>query len=123
MATKETLAGKAEGEAVGKPLPPEVRDEGQQKKSGAQLISFGDRVTYTFPYGKEIGSIHFDKARREIFFKGHNIRNLDLEERHHQMLETMRKVLQEKEEGKDFAQDYAQTLDKVIMEKKNRQSI
>lgn len=82
-----------------------------------QLVSFGDRITYTFAYGKEVGSIHFDRGRGEIFYKGHNIRNMDLEEWQMQVLENLRLVLEKSEEGQRFATPYGRTLDKVIWEK------
>ena len=62
-----------------------------------QLVSFGERVTYTFAAGKEVGSIHFDRGRGEIFFKGHNVRNLDLEEWQHQEMEKLRQILAQDE--------------------------
>ncbi|HEX5037744.1 MAG TPA: hypothetical protein VFX30_11345 [bacterium] len=86
----------------------------------SQLISFGERFTFTFAQGREVGSIHFDRGRGEIFYKGHNIRNMDLEDWQMQVLEGLRKTLTHDEQGKAFAQDYARTLDKIVMEKKNR---
>lgn len=82
-----------------------------------QLISFGDRLTYTFAYGTEVGSIHYDRGRSEIFFKGHNIRNMEVEEWQWQMMEALRKLLDTDEKGKPYAASYAHTLDKVILEK------
>ncbi len=38
------------------------------------------RFTYTFLLDGEVGSIHFDTQRAEIFYKGHNIRNMNLSE-------------------------------------------
>lgn len=87
--------------------------------SETQLVSFGDRVTYTFAFGKEVGSVHFDRSRGEIFYKGHNIRNMDLEEWQMQVLEDLRRVLTVSEEGHKFATPYGKTLDKIIWEKKN----
>ena len=83
-----------------------------------QLVSFGERVTYTFAAGKEVGSIHFDRGRGEIFFKGHNVRNLDLEEWQHQEMEKLRQILAQDEKCQDFAPSYGKTLDKIIMEKR-----
>jgi hypothetical protein len=86
----------------------------------SQLISFGERFTFTFAQGREVGSIHFDRGRGEIFYKGHNIRNMDLEEWQMQVLEGLRKTLTHDEQGKTFAEDYGRALDKIVMEKKNR---
>ena len=85
----------------------------------SQLISFGERFTFTFAQGREVGSIHFDRSRGEIFYKGHNIRNMDMEEWQMQILEGLRQTLHHDEQGKAFAADYARTLDKVTLEKRN----
>ena len=86
----------------------------------SQLISFGERFTFTFAQGREVGSIHFDRGRGEIFYKGHNVRNMDLEDWQMQVLEGLRMILTQDKQGKAFAADYARTLDKITMEKKNR---
>jgi hypothetical protein len=104
----------------------EIPPPSTEEESGAmalpkesQLISFGDRMTYTFSHGKEVGSIHFDRGRGEIFYKGHNIRNMDLEEWQMQVMEQLRRILDADEQGKQFADSYGHTLDKIILEKKN----
>jgi len=84
----------------------------------SQWVTFGDRVTYTFVYGKEVGSIHFDKERAEIFFKGHNIRNMELEEWHWQILEKMRVILGTHNKLRNFITPYSRLLEKVVLEKK-----
>lgn len=99
-----------------KPLP---EDTWKGLPADSQLISFGDRFTFTFAYGREVGSIHFDRGRGEIFYKGHNIRNMDMEEWQMQVLEGLRKMLPHDEQGKAFAADYARTLDKIVIEKRN----
>ncbi len=38
------------------------------------------RFTYTFLFQGEAASIHFDALREEIFYRGHNIRNMNLSE-------------------------------------------
>lgn len=67
---------------------------------------------------KEVGSIHFDKARHEIYYKGHNLKNMEVESEHLKMLEQMRVVLKSDSKGKRFAEAYSQTLDKLILRKK-----
>ena len=97
-------------------------DAWQGLPADSQLISFGDRFTFTFAQGREVGSIHFDRCRGEIFYKGHNIRNMEPEEWQMQILEGLRKTLMHDEQGKAFAEDYARTLDKIVMEKKQKQA-
>jgi hypothetical protein len=85
---------------------------------GSQLVSFGERITYTFAHGKEVGSIHFDRGRGEIFFKGHNIRNMEVEEWQWQMMEQLRKILTADDRGRPFAAPYGKILDKIVLEKR-----
>lgn len=94
--------------------------KGEEGKSPAesQLISFGDRMTYVFAFGKEVASIHFDKGRGEIFYKGHNIRNMDIEEWQMQLLERLRSLLASEERGRAFVESYGRTLDKIVLEKR-----
>lgn len=93
--------------------------KGEEGKGPAesQLISFGDRMTYVFAFGKEVASIHFDKGRGEIFYKGHNIRNMDIEEWQMQLLEKLRSLLASEERGREFVEAYGRTLDKIVLEK------
>lgn len=83
----------------------------------SQWVTFGDRVTYTFVYGKEVGSIHFDRGRSEIFFKGHNIRNMELEDWHWQILEKMRVILSTHNKLRNFTTPYSRLLEKMALEK------
>ena len=85
-----------------------------------QLVSFGERVTYTFVAGKEVGSIHFDRRRGEIFYKGHNVCNMEPEEWQYQEMEKLRQILSADEACREFAPSYGKTLDKIIMEKRRR---
>lgn len=84
---------------------------------GGQLASFGERVTYTFLHEGDVGSIHYDRMRGEIFYKGHNIRNMELSESHMQILEKMRSVLKNAPQESRFAETYGKTLDKIVLEK------
>jgi hypothetical protein len=121
MTTDKTAAAKpAPSTMAGTPGTPGAHeDPWKGLPADSQLISFGDRFTFTFAQGREVGSIHFDRRRLEIFYKGHNVRNMDLEEWQMQVLENLRKTLMHDEQGKEFAEDYARTLDKIVMEKKN----
>lgn len=127
MATKNLTEGteKAKNAPAGaaRPQPPQApqsHDAWQGLPADSQLISFGDRFTFTFAQGREVGSIHFDRRRGEIFYKGHNIRNMDLEEWQMQVLEGLRNTLMHDEQGKNFAADYAHALDKITMERRNQ---
>ncbi len=88
------------------------------KNLQSHLVSFGERVTYTFAYGHEVGSVHFDRNRGEIFFKGHNIRNMDVEPWQWQLFDQMRSILRGDSEGEKFAEAYGRVLDKILSENK-----
>ena len=119
-----TTPGKhTESEAVRKKEGPPIPKVEELPKDG-QIVFLGDRLTFTFAHGTEVGSIHFDKARGEIFYKGHNIRNIDPEPWQWQVMEELRKRLSSDGAGNDqlklFAETYGRVLDKVIIERRQR---
>lgn len=57
---------------------PGPRDWRQFKQ--ARLFSTEDRATLTFFHGQAVASIHFDRNRGEIFYRGHNVKNMTLTE-------------------------------------------
>lgn len=104
--------------------PPQWQQEPETMVSDqGQLISFGERVTFTFTHGREVGSIHFDRERGEIFYKGHNIRNMELEEWQMQVLEGLRGILAQNPKTRNFTAPYCRSLDKAVQEKSRRGSI
>jgi len=46
----------------------------------ARFFLSGNRATLTFYDNDEVASIHYDTDRDEIFYKGHNVKNLTLSE-------------------------------------------
>ncbi|QQR79919.1 MAG: hypothetical protein IPJ69_11325 [Deltaproteobacteria bacterium] len=86
----------------------------------SQWVTFGSRVTFTFAFGDDVGSVHFDRSRGEIFFKGHNIRNLELEEWQWQILEKMRNVLTSHPKLRNFINPYSRLLEKIVLEKSKK---
>lgn len=62
----------------GTPLGRNAKSMDWQQFKEARLFATADRATLTFYLGKEVASIHFDLARREIFFRGHNVKNMTL---------------------------------------------
>ena len=92
-------------------------------KAGLQVDSllavFEDRLTYTFIDQETVASIHFDRKRQEIFYRGHNIRNMQLSpEQKHVLMEIMPKVLKSDERSMAYLGDYQATLAKVLTDKK-----
>ena len=114
----------AKNQGLERKVPPAVsrREPGAFSPTGSQLISFEERLTYTFAHGREVGAVHFDRGRGEIFYKGHNIRNMDLEEWQWQVMEKLRQILAQDQKNKVFAAPYGKTLDKILLEKKRNLS-
>ncbi len=84
----------------------------------SMLAVYKDRLTYTFILDREVASIHFDRMRGEIFFKGHNIRNMELTARQKQALEDLKAVLMKNEKGRSYLSDYSATLAKHLADNK-----
>lgn len=101
---------------------PDSRRKRIEERYESQLVSFGERITYTFLNEEEVVSVHFDRMRGEIFYKGHNIRHMDLEPQQMNALEKMRLKLIKDPGGKRFSEPYARLLDRLILEKKAHQS-
>jgi len=90
---------------------------GPQRAPDSVIAVFKDRVTYTFIMDEEVASIHFDRKRGEIFFKGHNIRNMHLSQKQIKALNVMREVLEADREGRELYPAYSATLDRLLTDK------
>ncbi|MFH1873971.1 MAG: hypothetical protein ABH859_02155 [Pseudomonadota bacterium] len=80
----------------------------------SMLAAYQNRFTYTFIMNDEVASIHFDRLRGEIFYKGHNINNLKLTPAQIQALKDLKQILAKEEKGKPFFSDYDATLAKCL---------
>jgi hypothetical protein len=77
-----------------------------------------DCLTYTFILDREVASIHFDRIRGEIFFKGHNLKNMDLTPSQMEALKGLKVVLAQDERARPFLSDYGATLDRRLADKR-----
>ncbi len=80
----------------------------------SMLAVYHDRLTYTFIMNQEVASIHFDRNRKEIFFKGHNIVNMELSMDQMKALKGLQGILAEDEQGKLLFNDYVATLGHLL---------
>lgn len=71
-----------------------------------------NRFTYTCMFKGEVVSIHFDSYRNEIFFRGHNLRNMALNLEQRELLQHCQDLLFEKADGV-FAEQFKLCLLKV----------
>ena len=83
----------------------------------SMLAVYRDRLTYTFILDKEVASIHFDKNRREIYFKGHNVQNMELAPQQIKALRNLQGIISEDEQGKLLFNDYVATLGHCLADK------
>lgn len=81
------------------------------------IAIYRERLTYTFILNQEVASIHFDRSRGEIFFRGHNIRHMELEPAQRKALIALIGVLDEDHEGRAFRDAYSATLDRILADK------
>ncbi len=94
---ESTDPGKQHRDATSEGVSSVPREMGHQPVALKQISGFRDKVTYTFQQDDEVGCIHFDAMRDEIFFNGHNVKNIELTEKHWALLEDFsRKLKQEK---------------------------
>lgn len=90
-----------------------------QSLQDSLLAVYKDRLTYTFILGLEVASIHFDRSKKEIFFKGHNLHNLKLNEHQIKALTDFKQVLKADERGRPFSKDYEATLGDLLADNHN----
>jgi len=83
----------------------------------SMLAVYRDSLTYTFILEREVASIHFDRLRGEIFFKGHNIKNMELTPEQEQALKDLRSVLMQDSRARPFLSDYDATLGRLLADK------
>ncbi len=81
------------------------------------IAVYKDRLTYTFIMNDEVASIHFDRARGEIFFRGHNISYMELSPDERKSLISLIGFLELDDEGREFLPAYSATLDRVLADK------
>ncbi|MFA4875767.1 MAG: hypothetical protein WC956_01035 [bacterium] len=91
--------------------------EGVKGAPDSMLAVYKDRLTYTFIMDDEVASIHFDRAKNEIFFRGHNIAHMELTEKQREALMALEEVLKADEQGKEFLSAYSATLGRCLADK------
>lgn len=79
----------------------------------ARFFFDSHRFTYTFLLQGEASSIHFDAQRGEIFYKGHNLRNMTPSEAQAKTLRRMPSLLAQEGQGA-LAEQYKLCLSKFL---------
>lgn len=87
------------------------------RPADSMLAVYKHRFTYTFILQNEVASIHFDRQRGEIFFRGHNVKFMTLEPEQRQALQELMTVLRQDREGKGLLAAYRETLAHLLADK------
>jgi hypothetical protein len=91
------------------------------KKNGiydGKLFHSAEKVTYTFLMDREeIVSLHFDKNRRAIFYKGHSIANIELSSEQMVHLDQFRQEIEKDPSANHFLKEYTEVLNQFLKEK------
>ncbi|OGQ48860.1 MAG: hypothetical protein A3I09_00805 [Deltaproteobacteria bacterium RIFCSPLOWO2_02_FULL_47_10] len=93
-----------------------IPKEGGRPPDG-MLAVYRERLTYTFILNKEVASIHFERGKREIYFRGHNILNMELSPEQVKAMKDLQGILSEDEQGKLLFNDYVATLGHILADK------
>lgn len=80
----------------------------------AKLFSTRDRATLTFYAGLEVASIHYDRLRDEIFYKGHNVKNMTLTPQQSFYLKNFGACLESEGMDPELCRSYHECLAKVL---------
>jgi hypothetical protein len=103
-----------EGKALGdRSAPLSPLDLGYFRE--ARLFLAKNRATLTFFAGNEVASIHYDKTRDEIFYKGHNVKNMTLTDDQWLSLQKFPDFLAQDPEGKEIRDAYKRCLEQFML--------
>jgi hypothetical protein len=80
----------------------------------AQLFLGGSRATLTFYSDLEVASIHYDMERDEIFYKGHNVKNMTLSENQIEALQKFFDYLSQTPQAKRLRRAYRTCLNRLF---------
>lgn len=84
------------------------------RAADSMLAIYKKRLTYTFICDNDVASIHYDAAKHEIFFRGHNIKFMALSESQITALRELAAILAGDREGKRLCQEYQETLAQLL---------
>ena len=85
-----------------------------QREQKSQLHMTNDRVTYILVDAGQVISIHFDSHRHQIFYQGHNLANVELNEVIKEYLFALQERLALDPRGKSFHAMYSMVLNSAL---------
>lgn len=116
MGEKEVQPGEVAPNLVPRPYVEQPKWGQLFKKKGIfddKLFCSSTKVTYTFVADKEVVSLHFDRERKTLFYKGHSVTNMKLTPIHWQHLEQFGLALEKHPQGAKFAAVYHTALENL----------
>ena len=81
----------------------------------SQISGHRDRMTYVFQQEGNVGCVHYDALRGEIYLNGHKVRTMKLTNIHWRILEEFRQQLRHHPEFRSSS--YAHVLMQIVREK------
>jgi len=80
----------------------------------ARLFMAQNRATVTFYLDQEVASIHYDMQRDEIFYKGHNVKNMTLTEQQWTALQNFSSYLSQVPKSEKIRKAYLECLKTLL---------
>src|SRR5262249_47901257 len=80
----------------------------------ARLFLGKDRATLTFYVDQEVASIHYDAQRDEIFYRGHNVKNMTMSPEQWQSLRKFGEYLEQDPRAASLLVSYKRCLEHVM---------
>ncbi len=80
----------------------------------ARLFLGKDRATLTFYVDQEVASIHYDTNRDEIFYRGHNVKNMTMTQEQWQSLQKFAEYLADDPRAELLLQSYRTCLEHLM---------
>ena len=80
----------------------------------ARLFLAQNRATVTFYLDQEVASIHYDLQRDEIFYKGHNVKNMTLTEQQWTALQNFSSYLSQVPKSEKIRKAYLECLTTLL---------
>ncbi len=102
-------------------LPPSGREQSAKKGEWnleffreARFFLSGNRATLTFFTDQEVASIHYDLDRDEIFYRGHNVKNMTLNEKQWEALQKFSDYLGSSQGSERLNKSYHDCLERLL---------
>lgn len=80
----------------------------------ARLFLGKDRATLTFYVEQEVASIHYDMIRDEVFYRGHNVKNMTMSQEKWDLLQKFSQYLDHDPRAESLVRSYRTCLEHLM---------